>query len=84
MIKTSEITGVWCNDVDLIKWQPKQGEWCWIFGQTPYNVPTIGKFKHRGKDTFYFEASNGQLYHSTSCEPFIGQLPSTFKDSHDC
>lgn len=59
----------------VIKWQPKEGEWCWFWNFN--EMPTLEQFsKYHNLDDHLgnYETLAVKLYQH--CEPFIGELPS--------
>ena len=75
------------NDLEL--WEPKPGEWCWVYDKTT-RIPVLRKFvcmNTKGETdyttAFPYEVENidpSSILHFRYIEPFIGQLPTILKE----
>ena len=86
--KPFKVTQKWIdttlNYKDFKKWEPKKGDWIWVFNSED-DFPLIRKFRevHNGKCRVYshmkenLECNNYIDY--KYCSPFIGELPSNLK-----
>lgn len=62
---------------DLRLWQPKEGEWCWMWNDG-FDKPYLEKLMKIDKNGKFYAKSVGDRF--KHCEPFIGELPSFIKD----
>lgn len=77
------------NQINWNLWQPKPGEWCWVYDKTT-RIPVLKKFvcmNTKGETdyttAFPYEVENidpSSILHFRYIEPFIGQLPTILKD----
>ena len=80
------------KEESLELWEPKVGEWCWVFNYLR-EVPNLRRiirvedtFKYRFDDETFTKAVRVSRGNDLSdevgykfCEPFIGQLPTTIE-----
>lgn len=62
---------------NLRHWKPKIGEYCW-FWDVDDTIPQLLQFSYYKPDNAYPYRSEFSYF--MYCEPFIGQLPSTFDE----
>lgn len=65
------------NGFSLELWQPKEGEWCWMWNDG-FDKPYLEKLMKIDKNGKFYAKSVGDRF--KHCEPFIGELPSFIKD----
>lgn len=74
---------------DLKKWQPKEGEWCWFGNKIDSKSFVLSQFDEtitidHTWDIAYtevlYKSKEYGLRRYSSCEPFIGELPSYLKE----
>jgi hypothetical protein len=69
------------SEKHLKRWKPKYNEWCWFWGKIStgpghtWNV-VLSQFEGMCDNDLY--TANRHQY--SFCEPFIGELPSRYKD----
>lgn len=68
---------------DVRSWQPEPGEWCW-FWDISWQYPQLLQFDGIDDNIFKskttIEIGDVDCYRWSHCEPFIGQLPSIYKE----
>ena len=73
------------NDLEL--WKPKPGEWCWFWNKgTTITILKLLEIVNDGNRKYFAAMPNSP--HSLGgyyqyCEPFVGNLPSFIKDTHE-
>ena len=78
------------KEESLELWQPRPGEWCWVYDKTT-RIPVLRKFvcmNTKGETdyttAFPYEVENidpSSILHFRYIEPFIGQLPTILKET---
>lgn len=64
------------------KWEPEEGEWCWFWQNGHKPFPILAKFVRMYNSYTYqcsVQALTGNAIYD-NCEPFIGVLPTPYKD----
>ena len=56
----------------FVLWQPKEGEWCWFYKEAYIKHTDLRQFRSKGDEGYI----TMDFSYYTTCEPFIGQLPS--------
>jgi len=68
----------------LTPWQPKSGDWVWMWGDShvsgKFTHPRLFQFSHMDEDGMYVATLDFTMPY---CEPFIGSLPSSLKVEDD-
>lgn len=81
-------SGEYLKDIKYEKWQPKEGEWCWFWGDG-MRMPIIDRFIQKTEYADYTAETGINLNRYSiykdfkNCEPFIGELPTVLKSSNE-
>jgi len=80
-----ELTDDYVHIDELVKWEPKVGEWCWFVFDKKKKQYELGQFEEIVYDIdgkYYTSKQNNKKWFEY-CEPFIGNLPTFIKGTHD-
>lgn len=75
-----ELTDDYVHIDELVNWQPKGGEWCWVSDSKDFFDPKLRKFSRINSSEKVFKEPNGREVIYLYCEPFIGSLPTNIKE----